>query len=361
MILPLKLEVESTEQPIANYVLIVITCLVFFLSLFEPVAKVFYSTERSGFNFIGIIGGVFLHKSFFSLVFNMFFLFVYGSAVCSVLGNMKFFILYIFLGVMVSVINLLAGHTTALGANGAINGLMGLALVWFPKNEMTFFYFFTTIRVKIIYGILFYIVLGLLGIFLFGGSNLSQFARFGGLVSGIAIGLILDKYKFVSIYETTLIDMITKNEKQKKIITKNYYELLDKANEIDLEGELSRINFTPSYLPEESMSQKVNVEDIHEAVPKFRILRTVKTDKETKFFIVNEGDTITQISAKSSNGITCKIFPKEEFKANDTGVLSLLSLNFSEDKITIFITYNNSQKTVQTEFTYYPALNKMLT
>lgn len=360
MIIPLKLEIEFNQQPISNYILITITSVVFLFSLLSSTTDIFEYLTKGGFNPVGLLGSVFVHKTILHLAFNMLFVFVFGNAVCNVFGNSVYPIVYIILGVIASVIHLLFGNNPAVGANGAINGLMGLVLAWFPKNEMTFFFFFSTLRVKIIYGILFYIVLGLVGILLFSGANLSLFARFGGLFSGMVIGLILDKFKFVFIQETTLMDILTKTEKEKKIETKNYYELLDKANEIDLENELSNINFTPMYETEESEIQTENVEVLHEAIPKFRILRTVKNDNEVKCFIINEGDTVANVSTKSSSGIICKIFPTKEFKSKDTGVLKFTVPTSSETKIKIFIIYNNSKDIIQTEFIYDPVLNKIL-
>jgi len=119
---------------------------------------------------------------------------------------------------------------------------------------------------------------------LFSGANLSHFARFGGLFSGMVIGLILDKFKFVFIQETTLMDILTKTKKEKKIETKNYYGLQDIESEIELEEELSKINFTPMYEMEKSGLQTENVEVLQEAIPKFRVLRTVKSEYEVKCF-----------------------------------------------------------------------------
>lgn len=359
MIFPLKLEIEFNQQPISNYILIIITSVVFLFTLSSSTTDIFEYLTKGGFNPVGLVGNSFVHKTIFSLALNMLLVFVYGNAVCNVFGNSVYPVVYIILGVISSVIHLLLGNNPAVGAGGAISGLMGLVLAWFPKNEMTFFFFFSTLRVKIIYGILFYVVLGLVGI-LFSGANLSHFARFGGLFSGMVIGLILDKFKFVFIQETTLMDILTKTKKEKKIETKNYYNMQDIESEIELEEELSKINFTPMYEMEESGLQTENVEVLQEAIPKFRVLRTVKIENEVKCFIINDGDTITNVSAKSSGGIICEIFPAKEFKSKDAGVLKFTTPTSSETKIKIFIFYNNSKDIIQTEFIYDPALNKLL-
>ncbi len=360
MIIPLKLEIEFNQQPISNYILIIITSVVFLLTLSSSITDIFEYLMKGRFNPVGLIGSIFMHNTILHLALNMLLVFVFGNAVCNVFGNSVYPMVYIILGVIASVIYLLFGNNPAVGARGAINGLMGLVLVWFPKNEMTFFFFFSTLRVKIIYGILFYIVLGLVGILLFSGADLSHVARFGGLVSGMVIGLILDKFKFVFIQETTLMDILTKTKKEKKIESKNYYGLQDIESEIELEEELSKINFTPMYEMGKNGLQTENVEVLQEAIPKFRVLRTVKSEYEVKCFIINEGDTITNVSAKSSGGIICEIFPAKEFKSNDTGVLKFNAPTSSETKITIFIIYDNSKDINQTEFIYDPALNKIL-
>ena len=74
--------------------------------------------------------------------------------------------------------------------------------------------------------------------------------------------------------------------------------------------------------------------------------------------MVNEGDTIKNVSAESIDGTKCEILPAKEFKSNDSGVLKFT--NSSSSKIKILIRYDNLNGTDQTELIYVPDLNKIL-
>jgi len=96
------------------------------------------------------VSSVFLHGGPFHLVGNMFFLWAFGLVVEGKLGWWRFLTLYLGLTVVSCFIEQLAmlgyegdvfdgGAPGSLGASGVIFGLMAMALVWAPKNDMTVF------------------------------------------------------------------------------------------------------------------------------------------------------------------------------------------------------------------------------
>ncbi len=96
-----------------------------------------------GFHPLQWISNNFMHAGVLHLVGNMFFLWGFGLVVEGKLGWWRFLLLYLTIGAIYSVIiqTSMLGATEggALGASGAIFGLMVISLIWAPKNEMSCF------------------------------------------------------------------------------------------------------------------------------------------------------------------------------------------------------------------------------
>jgi membrane associated rhomboid family serine protease len=82
-----------------------------------------------------IVTSMFLHGGFLHIGFNMLFLFVFGPAVEALCGHLRFLGYYLVCGVAGGVAQIAIGpgsHVPALGASGAIAGVLGGYLVNFP-------------------------------------------------------------------------------------------------------------------------------------------------------------------------------------------------------------------------------------
>lgn len=82
-----------------------------------------------------IVTSMFLHGGWLHIGFNMLFLFVFGPAVESVCGHVRFLAYYLLCGVAGGIAQIAIGpgsHVPALGASGAIAGVLGGYLVTFP-------------------------------------------------------------------------------------------------------------------------------------------------------------------------------------------------------------------------------------
>jgi rhomboid family protein len=82
-----------------------------------------------------IVTSMFMHGSWPHLGFNMLFLFVFGPAVEALLGHVRFVAYYLLCGIAGSIAQIAidpGSHVPALGASGAIAGVLGGYLVHFP-------------------------------------------------------------------------------------------------------------------------------------------------------------------------------------------------------------------------------------
>jgi membrane associated rhomboid family serine protease len=82
-----------------------------------------------------IVTAMFLHGGWLHIGFNMLFLFVFGPAIESLCGHMRFLIYYLLCGIAGGIAQVAIGpdsHVPELGASGAIAGILGGYLVRFP-------------------------------------------------------------------------------------------------------------------------------------------------------------------------------------------------------------------------------------
>lgn len=146
------------------------------------------------------ITSMFMHGSFFHIFANMFSLFFIGSLIEKILGVKRYFYFYMLSGLLAGVFFVLSSliftadyNTFAVGASGALFGLVGLLVLLTPNLPV--FIMFIPIPIKMKYagpGIL--LVLWFISIA--GNVPIGNTAHFGGLVVGVAYGLYLkNKYK----------------------------------------------------------------------------------------------------------------------------------------------------------------------
>ncbi len=107
-----------------------------------------------------------------------------------------YFLITLIDGAMVQIpMFLLSGESGALGASGVIFGLMVIAVIWAPENEMDCFYWivmvFGTAEIRIIALGGFFIGLQLLFLFLGGFGMSSEMLHMVGAVIGAPIGFLM--------------------------------------------------------------------------------------------------------------------------------------------------------------------------
>ena len=143
MLIPYSTEVLIRKWPISNLA-IMGCCIISFILLLAGVlsSTVLEAMILSGWNPLGLIGHQFLHAGFWHLGFNMLYLWVFGNAVCEKIGNLAYAGTFLLAGVFAGVVHNIMSNSPAVGASGAINGIVGLYLVLYPINRINCFYWF---------------------------------------------------------------------------------------------------------------------------------------------------------------------------------------------------------------------------
>ncbi len=140
-----------------------------------------------------LVTSMFLHAGLWHLFLNMFVLFMFGRYLEKKIGKLRFLILYFVAGIIASVgYSIFALYTLpaiAVGASGAIYGILG-ALV-FLAPEIRVFIMFIPIPVKLSRALIIFIVLDL--VLRLAGAPIANTAHLAGLLVGLLYGYFLRK------------------------------------------------------------------------------------------------------------------------------------------------------------------------
>ncbi|MCC9602015.1 rhomboid family intramembrane serine protease [Stieleria sp. JC731] len=136
---------------------------------------------------------LFMHANPFHLLSNMFFLFVFGVIVEGKIGSVKFASIYFAIGVGVAAITqvgmfVLGSELPAMGASAAIAGLMLIAILWAPDNDVHWFFFVWRLETPVAVFALYFIMADILAVLLSGFTMSGALSHVIGTVLGFFVG-----------------------------------------------------------------------------------------------------------------------------------------------------------------------------
>jgi membrane associated rhomboid family serine protease len=145
-----------------------------------------------------LLTSLFLHGSPLHLAGNMLYLWIFGDNVEEVLGTIRYLLVYLACGVMGTLLQIAAqpeSMVPTLGASGAIAGVMGAYVVWFPHNQVRVlvFRFITVMPALLVIGlwIVMQVWLGFGSIGRLGEvGGVAYLAHVGGAATGIFVAFL---------------------------------------------------------------------------------------------------------------------------------------------------------------------------
>ena len=167
-----------------------------------------------GYSFFGLlhlplVTSIFLHGSWFHVIFNMLYLWIFGDNIEDKLGPVRFIIFYLLCGIAGNLAHVFIDPSSPIplvGASGAIAGLLGAYVITFPRAKVTslfFILFFFFIRdIPAIYFILFWFILQVInGVASIGimGNATAWWAHIGGFLFGILLMTLFKKRELQNI------------------------------------------------------------------------------------------------------------------------------------------------------------------
>lgn len=215
--IPIKDDNPTRTFPIINYALILINVLVFFYeSTLPPHAqKAFLMANATipmripqflagylGFKmaFYPMLTSMFLHGGLMHLLGNMLFLYVFGDNVEDYFGHLPYLLFYLFCGVASGMAHVLfnwGSSLPAIGASGAISGVMGAYAVLYPRANVLMLFFIFLIPIPAVFVLGYWFVLQFVeGVGVLGAANtpgVAFWAHIGGFIVGLTIAWIVKK------------------------------------------------------------------------------------------------------------------------------------------------------------------------
>jgi membrane associated rhomboid family serine protease len=168
--LPIRDDAPRYSTPYVNYLLIALNLLIFVFELTLPhedvnafvmqfgvvPANIPASMHLGGHvsfaaAYLPLLTSMFLHASWLHVIFNMWFLWIFGDNVEDYLGHFRYLLFYLGTGIIASLVHILfnwGSSIPSVGASGAIAGIMGAYFVLYPGARVLtlvpFFFIFLT-------------------------------------------------------------------------------------------------------------------------------------------------------------------------------------------------------------------------
>ena len=166
-----------------------------------------------GLTWEALVTSMFLHGSWFHLIGNMWFLWIFGNNVEDSMGHLRFVVFYLLTGVVAALSHVLldpGSSVPLVGASGAISGIMGAYLVLYPRARVdTLIFLVIFVRVVplpawVILGYWFLIQLVSTGAAA-GGGGVAYAAHVGGFVAGAVLIKLFSNSRLVSAKRTGVV------------------------------------------------------------------------------------------------------------------------------------------------------------
>jgi membrane associated rhomboid family serine protease len=185
---------ERRHKPKLTFILIAVCTAIFFAELAFPAIENYFSfvptlAFREPWRFVT---SIFLHAGLDHLFFNMFALFIFGIYLESSIGVKRFLLIFFVAGILGNVAYMVlspASSIPAVGASGAIYGVMGMLAVMQP----TLIVYVGYIPMPMILAAVLWTATEFLGLFV--PSDIAHEAHLAGIIVGAIYGWIMRKRK----------------------------------------------------------------------------------------------------------------------------------------------------------------------
>ena len=156
--IPLRDTIPTREFPVATWMIIILNSIVFFIEISLPeksLTAIFYhfgvvparysdplwavSHGLTQGNYLPFLTNMFLHGGWMHFISNMWTLYLFGDNVEDRMGHVRFFVFYILSGLAASLTHYffnMDSTVPAIGASGAIAGVMGAYFILFPHSRV---------------------------------------------------------------------------------------------------------------------------------------------------------------------------------------------------------------------------------
>jgi membrane associated rhomboid family serine protease len=211
MLIPWATDAPIYHRPWATIGLMVVTTVIFVLTagLDRDLVEPYMLSHGEGLHPVQWITSNFLHANIIHLVGNLIFLWAFALVVEGKVGFFPFLAIFLGIGIVQSgieqVLTIAVDSGSSIGNSAIVYGLMAMAMVWAPKNEMNCFWHFGfrggLVDVAIFWFAVLYVALEIFQVVFwgatFGVKASTAILHLSGAVVGFLLATIMLKLKWV--------------------------------------------------------------------------------------------------------------------------------------------------------------------
>jgi membrane associated rhomboid family serine protease len=167
--------------PVGNYIVMLLATVTFAIQMTgDPRQEYLNGLILDHLSFSSVLGYMWLHMSMTHIVGNLITLWIFGRHVSMKIGNAKYFLAYMCLGVAAAAVHSLCDGRPTIGASGAIMGVLGMHVV------LCFRHFGVLGPWLVLAWFLLNLTAGVIG-----GFPTTYMAHVGGFLAGIVLANVL--------------------------------------------------------------------------------------------------------------------------------------------------------------------------
>jgi membrane associated rhomboid family serine protease len=209
-LIPYKDDNPTSVIPFVTFIIIAMNIFVFILQLLSgsdsrgivyafgaiPHNIITLTTNQSLHPLLTVFSSMFMHGGLFHLAGNMLYIWIFGNNIEDRLGHLKFFLFYIFCGIIAAAAHVFTNPDSTvpmIGASGAVSGVLGAYVLLFPMakvHTVIFLGFFVqVVKIPALIVIGFWAIIQIInGLVSHGNLNqggVAWFAHIGGFITGL--------------------------------------------------------------------------------------------------------------------------------------------------------------------------------
>ena len=202
---PLKDENPTRRRPVLTYALIIINVAIFVGTLvtgtFDQSINEYGMKPKevlTGQNFHTLFTSMFLHGGVLHILFNMWYLWIFGDNIEDVLGRGKFILFYLGAGLAASFVHAFSDPGSiipTIGASGAIAGVLGAYMLLYPwarvHTAIIFFFFIHLVMIPAAVMIGFWFVLQVISASVLWAAGTTAGVAYWAHIGGFLAGMLL--------------------------------------------------------------------------------------------------------------------------------------------------------------------------
>ena len=219
--IPLKDNIKTKNIPFVNYSIIALNIAIFmyelslgsnlnpFFNEYGLIPSRFLSTDTFDIyqRIKPFVTSMFIHGGWFHIIGNLLFLYIFGDNIEDEVGHFNYFIFYLICGFCAALFQIFSNMISTLpmiGASGAVSGVLGAYLVFFPYSRILtlvpIFIFIQLIYIRASIFIMIWFLIQFIGGVVVSKSvaitgGIAFWAHIGGFICGILFANIYRKRK----------------------------------------------------------------------------------------------------------------------------------------------------------------------